>query len=91
MTARHAHRWLAAAMWLGGASATAQVPDTSAKLRMVDVDGHAVRVQTMGLDRRRPGSPIVVFEAGAATTLDVWRSVLPNVASLAPVVAYDRA
>jgi pimeloyl-ACP methyl ester carboxylesterase len=58
---------------------------------MVDVDGHAVRVQAIGLDRRRPGSPIVVFEAGAATGLDVWSSVLPNVASLAPVVAYDRA
>lgn len=91
MTARHAHRWLAAAMWLGGASATAQAPGTSANVRMVDVDGHAVRVQTIGLDRRRPGSPIVVFEAGAATGLDVWRSVLPDVASLAPVVAYDRA
>ena len=91
MIARHKHRCLAAAMWLGGASATAQVPDTSANVRMVDVDGHAVRVQTIGLDRRRPGSPIVVFEAGAATGLGVWRSVMPNVASLAPVVAYDRA
>ena len=91
MTGRHAHRWLAAAMWLGGASVTAQAPDTSAKVRMVEVAGRAVRVQTVGLDRRRPGSPVVVFEAGAANTLDVWRSVLPNVASLAPVVAYDRA
>jgi pimeloyl-ACP methyl ester carboxylesterase len=81
----------AVALWLGGASATAQPSDSPAKARMVDVDGHAVRVQAIGLDRRKPGSPIVVLEAGAATGLDVWRSVLPNVASLAPVVAYDRA
>jgi pimeloyl-ACP methyl ester carboxylesterase len=79
------------ALWLGGASATAQQSESRGNVRMVDVDGHAVRVQAIGLDRRRPGSPIVVFEAGAATGLDVWRSVLPNVASLAPVVAYDRA
>ena len=82
---------VAVASWLGAASATAQPSDSLAKVRMVDVDGHAVRVQTIGLDRRRPGSPLVVFEAGAATGLDVWRSVLPNLGSFAPVVAYDRA
>src|SRR5688572_1316678 len=81
----------AVASWLGGASATAQPSDSRVQVRMVDVDGHAVRVQAVGLDRRRPGSPIVVFEAGAATGLDVWSNVLPSVASLAPVVAYDRA
>ena len=81
----------AVASWLGGASATAQPPDSRGNVRMVDVDGHAVRVQAIGLDRRRPGSPILVFEAGAATGLDVWSSVLPSAVSLAPVVTYDRA
>ncbi len=79
------------ASWLGGANATAQPSDPRDTVRMVDVDGHAVRVRAIGLDRRKPGSPIVVFEAGAATSLDVWRNVVPAVASLAPVVAYDRA
>jgi pimeloyl-ACP methyl ester carboxylesterase len=58
---------------------------------MVDVDGHAVRVQAIGLDRRRTGGPIVVFEAGAASGLDAWSRVLPKVANHAAVVAYDRA
>ncbi len=58
---------------------------------MVDVDGHAVRVQALGLDRRTAGSPVVVFVAGAMNALEVWSSVLPRVATVAPVVAYDRA
>jgi pimeloyl-ACP methyl ester carboxylesterase len=58
---------------------------------MVDVDGHAMRVHIAGLDSRRDGSPVVVFEAGATNSLDVWGSVLPQVAAIGPVVAYDRA
>jgi pimeloyl-ACP methyl ester carboxylesterase len=50
-----------------------------------------VRVQFSGLDSRRPGSPVVVFEAGAGNALEVWTNVLPHVAAVAPVVAYDRA
>ncbi|MFN2566636.1 MAG: alpha/beta fold hydrolase [Gemmatimonadaceae bacterium] len=49
-----------------------------------------MRVQFSGLDTRKRGSPVVVFEAGATNSLEVWRSVLPQVATLAPVVAYDR-
>src|SRR5918999_1676692 len=77
--------------WLGAASATAQRSMSPRGVRMVDVDGHAVRVQAIGLDRRRTGGPIVVFEAGAASGLDAWSRVLPKVANHAAVVAYDRA
>lgn len=70
--------------------ATAQQP-RGPVTRLVTVDGRAVRVQAAGLERRKRGSPIVVFEAGAMNTLDAWQRVLPNVATVAPVVAYDRA
>ena len=60
-------------------------------VRMIDFDGRAVRVQAIGLQDRRAGTPVVVFEAGASNSLEVWRDVLPQIASIAPVVAYDRA
>lgn len=63
-------------------------PDT---VQMVEVDGHAVRVQALGLERREEGEPVVVFEAGAGNPLEVWELVLPHVAGSASVVAYDRA
>lgn len=59
--------------------------------RFVAVDGHAMRVHVAGLDNRKAGRPIVVFEAGATNSLEVWSSILPQVAAIAPVVAYDRA
>jgi len=57
---------------------------------MVNVDGRDVRVQVLGLDNRREGAAVVVFEAGATNSLAVWASVLTEIASIAPVVAYDR-
>jgi pimeloyl-ACP methyl ester carboxylesterase len=60
-------------------------------VRMIDLDGRAVRVQAIGLQDRRPGTPVIVFEAGASNSLEVWRGILPQIASMAPVVAYDRA
>ena len=60
-------------------------------LTMIDLDGSAVRVQAIGLQDRRPGQPVVLFEAGATNSLEIWGGILPEVASMAPVVAYDRA
>ena len=71
--------------------AIAQSTTDSARTTIVVLDGRPVRVQAAGLERRKPGSPVVVIEAGAANSLDSWRAVLPHVATVAPVVAYDRA
>src|SRR5688572_6099910 len=60
-------------------------------LTTIDLDGSAVRVQAIGLQDRRPGQPVVIFEAGATNSLEIWGRILPEVASMAPVVAYDRA
>ena len=58
---------------------------------MIDLDGRAVRVQAIGLQDRRPGAPVVVFEAGATNSLEIWGGIVAQVASMAPVVAYERA
>lgn len=58
---------------------------------MVQVDSHAMRVATAGLDERRAGEPVVVFENGAVSPLESWGEVPARVAAFAPVVAYDRS
>src|SRR5918999_686096 len=59
--------------------------------RTVTVDGRPMRVHVEGLDARAPGAPVVVFESGAMSSLNVWVGILGRVARLAPVVAYDRS
>ena len=66
-------------------------PIAPATTVMVDVDGVAIRVRTMGFGGRVTGEPAVVFESGASAPLETWDAVLADVARFAPVVAYDRA
>ena len=81
-----------AAVWLlVSPAAHAQQNPALPGVTTIALDGRAVRVQTIGLQDRRPGQPVVVFEAGATNSLEVWGGILPQVASMAPVVAYDRA
>jgi pimeloyl-ACP methyl ester carboxylesterase len=74
-----------------GLSAHAQGAATAPGVRFVELDGRRVRVQTLGLETRKPGQPVVILEAGASNTLDVWSRVVPQVAPVAPLIAYDRA
>jgi pimeloyl-ACP methyl ester carboxylesterase len=90
-------RWLAsggAVVMLSAffvANLQAQEAGTAPGVKMVELDGHAVRVQVIGLDKRRKGSPVVVFEAGATNPLEIWGGILPQLAAVTPVIAYDRA
>lgn len=69
----------------------AQEARAPASAEIIEIDGLKVRVVAVGLKERRPGEPVIVFEAGATNSLDAWAEIVPEVASLAPVVAYDRA
>jgi len=79
------------ALLAGATAAHAQQNPPLSGVRMIDLDGRAVRVQAIGLQDRRPGAPVVVFEAGATNSLEVWGGITDQVASMAPVIAYDRA
>jgi pimeloyl-ACP methyl ester carboxylesterase len=64
-------------------------------VRTIAVDGRAMRIMTAGLDQRKPGQPVVILETGAgggpgSSPLDTWQVVLPAIARLAPVLAYER-
>jgi len=72
-------------------AAHAQRIDSLMTPRMVEVDGHNMRVVFSGLEKRKAGSPVVILEAGLSNSLDVWAELLPQLTPHAPVVAYDRA
>ena len=78
----------------GDMSATPVQPATDRDVpvtTMVDVDGVSLLVKTAGLETRKPGEAVVVFENGAGMPVETWDPILPAVARLAPVVAYDRS
>jgi len=59
--------------------------------RAVEVDGNRVNVLTLGLGDRSSGEPVVVLQTGGGSTVNTWDGLfLRDIASLAPVVAYDR-
>ncbi len=62
----------------------------AAQDRFVQIDGYKVHVNTMGIDQRVDGQPVIVLESGAGTPIGHWDKVLPGIAELAPVVAYER-
>ena len=60
--------------------------------RMISVEGRAMRIWTAGLEQRKAGQPVVILETGAldGDHLETWRPVFPEIARLAPVLAYER-
>jgi pimeloyl-ACP methyl ester carboxylesterase len=70
---------------------TAGAQQPSLQTRMIAVDRKVVRVQFAGLARRAASTPVVVFEAGTGNALEVWGTIVAQIAEVAPVVAYDRA
>jgi len=71
---------------------TAESPlEIAAVTRMIDVEGYPIRVRTAGLEARKQGQPVIIFESGGATPLETWDRILPVVIRFAPIVAYDRA
>jgi pimeloyl-ACP methyl ester carboxylesterase len=59
--------------------------------RSISVNNRAMRVQSAGLERRRPGQPVVVLEAGSGSSLEAWQLVFTQISRLAPTFAYDRS
>jgi pimeloyl-ACP methyl ester carboxylesterase len=68
---------LLAAMWSAFAANTFGA--------MVDVGGHELRIKCRG-----QGAPTVVLESGLGDTLDTWDEVVPEIAKVTRVCAYDR-
>lgn len=79
---------IAAVCTVGSSSVVAQTPDSTD--RTVLVEGRPMHIRTIGVGARKPGQPVVVFEAGGGQTADTWAPIFTKVAGFAPVFAYDR-
>ena len=73
------------------AHASSAVAQNASTARTVDVGGVALRVLTAGIESRKPGQPVVVFESGGSAPLETWDVLMPRVAAFAPIIAYDRS
>ena len=58
--------------------------------RSVEVDGKKMVVYTKGIEKRKAGEPVVIFENGLGMTLNNWDIIFDEVAKHAPFLAYDR-
>lgn len=68
-----------------------QTGSAQPEARMVNVQGHKMHVQIAGMEKRKQGQPVVVFENGLGGTLDAWSIVFPLIAQFVPAFAYERA
>jgi pimeloyl-ACP methyl ester carboxylesterase len=57
-------------------------------IRIVDLNGHAVRVRIGGL--QHVAAPAVILEAGGTDDLESWNAIFADVTTFARAVAYDR-
>ena len=80
----------ALAGWLLLAACDRVVHAQLAPTRLVQVDGRNMRIAAQGLESRKPGQPVLLLEAGGGYTLDTWTQAFPEIARLAPTLAYDR-
>lgn len=64
--------------------------NTYAQKRFIQVDSAKLWINTIGIENRKDGQPVVVFESGYGTPMDNWDRTLKGVSALAPLVTYDR-
>jgi len=58
--------------------------------RYITFDNSKIWVNTIGVENREAGQPVIVFENGHGVPMGNWDKVLPGASNLAPVVTYDR-
>lgn len=58
--------------------------------RFITFNGYRVWVNTIGIEEREKGEPVIVFESGHGTPMGKWDRVLADSSNLGPIVTYDR-
>jgi pimeloyl-ACP methyl ester carboxylesterase len=58
--------------------------------RNVNVGNLRTRILTIGIEDRKPGEPVVIFQNGLGSTMATWDAVIEEVVPFAAVLAYDR-
>jgi len=63
---------------------------SSAQNRFITVDNTKIWINTIGIEDRSEGQPVIVFESGHGTPMGHWDKILEGVSAMAPMVTYDR-
>jgi pimeloyl-ACP methyl ester carboxylesterase len=58
--------------------------------RFITFDSTKIWINTIGIENRKEGQPVIVFESGLGTPMGNWDRILNVVSELAPLVTYDR-
>jgi len=61
-----------------------------AQNRFINIDSTTIWINTIGIEERTEGQPVIVFESGHGTPMGHWDKILKGVSEMAPVVTYDR-
>ena len=58
--------------------------------RFITIDRTKIRINTIGIENRKEGQPVIIFESGHGTPMGHWDRILKGVSAIAPLVTYDR-
>jgi len=58
--------------------------------RFITIDSTKIWINTIGIENREVGQPVIVFESGHGTPMGHWDRILEGVSDLAPLITYDR-
>ncbi|MEL7531743.1 MAG: alpha/beta hydrolase [Bacteroidota bacterium] len=58
--------------------------------RYVSLDSTRIWINTIGIEDRKEGEPLIIFESGHGTPMGNWDKVIEGVAELAPLLTYER-
>jgi len=61
-----------------------------AQQRLITIDGSKIWINTIGLESREKGHPVIVFESGHGTPMGNWDRVIADSVELGPILTYDR-
>lgn len=62
----------------------------SSQTRLFQLDSIQISINTIGLEERKLGQPLVIFESGHGAPMGNWDKVIAGVSELAPVLTYER-
>jgi pimeloyl-ACP methyl ester carboxylesterase len=64
--------------------------NTFSQKRLITIDSTKIWINTIGIENRKEGQPVIVFESGLGTPMGHWDKILDGVSELAPLITYDR-
>ena len=64
--------------------------NTYSQNRFIIIDSTRICINTIGIENRKAGQPVIVFQSGLGTPMGNWDKILKGVSDFAPLITYDR-